>query len=61
VVPSFCGEGKCLGQQCLGKMYRDGKGVKQSNSEAMKWYRLAAAQGQNYAQEELKSLDQTRS
>lgn len=37
----------------LGKMYRDGQGVEQSNEEAAKWFRKAAEQGDLEAQVEL--------
>ena len=34
-------------------MYRDGQGVPQSDQEAVKWYRLAAEQGNSFALERL--------
>ena len=34
-------------------MYRDGKGVSQDYSEAVKWYRKSAEQGNAYAQNNL--------
>jgi hypothetical protein len=38
-------QGDADGQWYLGTMYADGRGVPQSNEEAVKWYRLAAEQG----------------
>jgi len=37
-------------QYNLGVMYDNGKGVRQDYTEAMKWYKLAAAQGDALAQ-----------
>ena len=34
----------------LGDLYRDGRGVEASHTEAVKWYRLAADQGHTAAQ-----------
>jgi TPR repeat protein len=34
-------------------MFRDGEGVAQDYAEAERWYRLAAAQGNEYAQFDL--------
>ena len=36
-----------------GKAYHEGSGVEQSDAEAVKWYRLAADQGDAYAQNNL--------
>jgi len=38
-------QGHVLSQNNLGAMYFDGRGVPQDDAEAVKWYRLAAAQG----------------
>ena len=37
-------------------MYQNGLGVTQDDAEAVKWYRLAAEQGNTYAQNNLKKL-----
>ena len=37
-------------QFTLGGMYADGTGVPQDDAEAVRWYRLAAAQGLAFAQ-----------
>ena len=37
-------------QEIIGQMYILGKGVTQSDAEAIKWYRLAADQGNSHAQ-----------
>ena len=42
--------GNAAAQDSLGDMYRLGEGVPQDNSEAVKWYRLAAVQGLAIAQ-----------
>ena len=46
-------QGYALAQFNLGWMYRNGKGVEQSDEEAVKWYRLAADQGDDGAQNNL--------
>lgn len=38
-------QGDADAQYNLGLMYKNGKGVKQDNAEAVKWYRKAAEQG----------------
>ena len=38
-------QGDVKAQKALGFMYAAGKGVRQDYAEAIKWYRLAAAQG----------------
>ena len=38
------------GQNNLGVMYADGRGVPEDDAEAVRWYRLAADQGQSGAQ-----------
>ena len=43
-------------QNNLGHMYRGGKGVPQNDKTAVKWYRLAAEQGDANAQRSLKRL-----
>ncbi len=42
--------GHAYAQAILGKMYENGEGVPQDYKEAVKWYRLAAEQGQVNAQ-----------
>ena len=58
----LCGAGACPtpgGTACptplpnLGVMYDNGKGVPQDYQEAVRWYRLAAEQGDDYAQSNL--------
>ena len=39
-------QGNASAQYNLGVMYANGRGVPQDYAEAMKWYRLAAEQGQ---------------
>src|SRR4030095_1164368 len=43
-------QGDAVAQNNLGSMYVEGKGVPQDYTEALKWYRLAAAQGYAEAQ-----------
>ena len=42
-------------QSALGLMYQDGQGVAQDDAEAVKWFRLAAEQGDADAQSNLGS------
>jgi len=49
-------QGGVAAQYYLGEMYQYGRGVPQQNSEAAKWYRLAAKQGYSRAQRALKLL-----
>ena len=44
------GAGICTGEYSLGVAYEKGQGVPQDYREAVKWYRLAAAQGNELAQ-----------
>ena len=44
-------QGDADAQFNLGLMYQKGHGVPQDHKEAVKWYRLAAEQGLNFAQE----------
>ena len=46
-------KGDSASQYQLGAMYRFGKGVKKSNSQAVEWYRKSAAQGNSDAQNNL--------
>jgi TPR repeat protein len=46
-------------QNKLGWMYANGRGVLQNYAEALKWYRLAAAQGNEFAQHNLGGLYNT--
>jgi len=43
-------------QYNLGLMHRQGLGVPQDDKTAVKWYRLAAEQGNAYAQQKLNQL-----
>ena len=40
----------------LGNMFTNGQGVAQDREEAIRWYRLAAAQGNAWAKSRLKAL-----
>jgi TPR repeat protein len=37
--------GSCIGQHVVGEAFSNGEGVAQDQAEAVRWYRLAAAQG----------------
>lgn len=54
-------EGHLGAQYIVGRMYEKGEGVKQDTNEAMKWYGLAAAQGNQSAQQALDRLRTRRS
>jgi hypothetical protein len=49
-------EGDAVAQYNLGWMYDHGEGVPENNTEAMKWYRLAADQGLAAAQRNIGAL-----
>ena len=51
-------QGSDYAQSYLGIMYQEGQGVEQDLEEAIKWYRLAASQGDATAQKNLKRLEQ---
>ena len=54
VVPSRCGTGKCAGAgQPRGDVRKTDEGVTQDDAEAVRWYRLAAEQGDAWAQTNL--------
>jgi TPR repeat protein len=40
-------------QYNMGQMYRMGQGIRQDHKEAVKWFRLAAEQGDPYAKKNL--------
>ena len=46
-------QGDAAAQYNLGWMYANGLGVPQDDQAAVKWYRLAAEQGEAYAQDRL--------
>jgi len=46
-------EGDRRAQAFLGWMYKNGYGVQQDINEAIRWYKLAAAQGHGFGQKEL--------
>ena len=48
--------GKCLAQYSLGLAYEKGQGVPQDYQEAVKWYRIAAARQDEWAQTRLGSI-----
>ena len=45
-------------QLFLGQRYQEGNGVKQNNTEAIKWLKLSAEQGNVYAPHILKKLEE---
>ncbi|MEQ1847607.1 MAG: SEL1-like repeat protein, partial [Nitrospira sp.] len=45
IIQPLATQGDADAQYNLGVMYRDGHGVPQDSREAVKWFRLAAAQG----------------
>ena len=46
-------QGHADAQALVGRMYADGRGVRQDNTEAVRWFRHAAEQGHDLAQAEL--------
>src|SRR5580698_10718410 len=46
-------QGNARAQYILGSMYDEGRGVAQSDADALKWYRMAAEQGDTSAQYDL--------
>ena len=52
-------QGDAVSQCNLGWMYQNGRGAAKSYDEAVKWYRAAAKQGNDYAQKELRRLNET--
>lgn len=51
--PPLAQQGDVKAQLLLAKMYADGKGVVQSDQQAVKWYQMAAEQGDKTAQSAL--------
>ncbi len=49
-VKKLAEQGDTKAQFVLGSMYRDGRGVAQSNDEMLRWWRMAAEQGNFDAQ-----------
>jgi len=49
-------QGHVNAQAALGDFYRDGNGVEANPEEAIRWYSLAAAQGDDWARQELAKL-----
>jgi hypothetical protein len=60
-VKGAANQGHVSAQYIVGRMYEKGEGVKQDFDEAMKWYGLAAAQGNQSAQQALDRLRTRRS
>ena len=60
-VKGAANQGHVDAQYIVGRMYEKGEGVKQDANEAMKWYGLAAAQGNQSAQQALDRLRARRS
>ena len=54
--PALAEEGDARAQYQLGNAYRDGQGIHQDYSCALKWYQAAAEQGHNGAQFELGNI-----
>ena len=52
----MAGKGYARAQTNLGTMYKNGDGVPQDYKEAVKWYRLAAEQGDASAQNNLGNM-----
>ena len=46
----------CIAQCSLGSMYYNGHGVKQSDSDAIRWYGMAAKQGMEIAQDKINDI-----
>lgn len=53
IIMPFASQGNPLAQNILGILYANGKGVAQSEEEAVKWYRESADQGNPYAMSNL--------
>ena len=51
-------QGNADGQNILGAMYETGVGVEKNLDEAIRWYRMASAQGNGFAAKSLKRLGQ---
>ena len=51
-------EGDPDSQLFLGQLYQEGNGVKQNNAEAIKWLKLSAEQGNEYALNLRKKLEE---
>jgi len=49
-IKRLAGQGVAEAQNSLGVMYDNGRGVPESDAEAVKWFRLAAEQGTESAQ-----------
>lgn len=58
-IESLAESGDALAQGIIGYMYERGKGVAQDYAEAVKWYRKAAAQGNENAKNKLKEMGVT--
>lgn len=43
-------QGDAAAQNNLAEIYRNGRGISQSDAEAVKWYSKAAEQGDSFAQ-----------
>ena len=56
MVQACCSTRLCRCAFNIGVMYAEGQGVPQSDQEALRWYRLAAAQGDSQAQYNLGSM-----
>jgi hypothetical protein len=56
VVQAERGNGDAVSQRRLGILYEDGIGVKADHKEAIRWFRLAADQGDSEAQRRLANL-----
>jgi TPR repeat protein len=54
IFRSLAEQGNAAAQAMIGAMYSSGEGITQDYQEALKWYRLAAAQGEPKSIENLK-------
>jgi TPR repeat protein len=55
-IKSAANQGNVTAQYIVGKIYERGEGVKPDHNEAMKWYSLAAVQGNGNAKQALDRL-----
>ena len=51
-------QGHDVAQAELGRLYAEGVGIEKDETEAVKWYRMAAEQGIAVAEEALAKLEQ---
>ncbi len=49
-----------LAQRVIAILFLEGKGVKKNKAEAIKWFHLAASQGDDYSIDKLKTLEKSK-